>query len=181
MPGDYWQKFANLRLLFSYQICQPGKKLNFMGGGIAQWNEWNLQRELEWHLLDFPIHRSMQTFVKELNFFYRMNSALWERDFDHTGFAWVDFNDTKNSVISYLRKSTTQQLLCVHNFTPETHFDYFLPLQKVAVIREAFNSDLEKYSGSGQQNSNPRIADGQAGLFIKLPPLSTLIFHVHFS
>lgn len=179
MPGDTWQKFANLRLLLSYMYCHPGKKLLFMGGEIGQWNEWNAKREIEWFLLEYPSHKGIQMLVKDLNFFYREHNALWERDFEHTGFAWIEFNDTHNCVISYLRKSTTEQLFIVHNFTPQFIENYYIPLKNVAVLREALNTDNEKYGGTNKINQNPQII-GRDGVSIRLSPLSTMIFHVHF-
>ena len=179
MPGDVWQKFANLRLIHSYQYCHPGKKLLFMGGEIGQWNEWNAKREIEWFLLDFPAHKGIQTLVKDLNFFYREHNALWERDFDYSGFSWIEFSDTQNCVISYLRKSTTEQLFIVHNFTPQSLENYYIPLKNVAVIREALNTDNEKYGGTNKINQNPQII-GRDGISIRLSPLATMIFHVHF-
>ena len=101
MPGDMWQKFANLRLLLSYMICQPGKKLLFMGGEIGQWNEWNCKGEIEWILAYFPHTMELQTMVKELNHLYLKDSpCLWERDFDYEGFEWVDFSDVDITVSS---------------------------------------------------------------------------------
>ncbi|MBS4168263.1 1,4-alpha-glucan branching protein GlgB [Parachlamydia sp. AcF125] len=184
MPGDIWQKFANLRLLFSYTMCQPGKKLFFMGGEIGQWNEWACKGEIEWDLLRYPFHQGMQTLVKELNHFYLSSPELWERDLDFTGFEWVDFSDTQNSVICYLRKSHQGVLLCVHNFTPAYHSDYFIRLPNVSWITECFNTDHEKYGGSGKLNPHPRIhldARGKReGISFQLAPLSTMIFQVRF-
>lgn len=183
MPGDMWQQFANLRLLYSYMICQPGKKLLFMGGELGQWNEWNCQREIDWLLLQFPTHHGIQTAVKELNFFYLENRALWN-DFDYHGFEWVDFNDHQNSVISYLRKFDGQYLLCVHNFTPVYHSSYEVPLKNVHTIREVFNTDAAKYGGSGQHNKAPKILTGENGeaygVDLVVAPLATMIFDVVF-
>lgn len=178
MPGDYWQKFANLRLLLSYQLCQPGKKLNFMGAEIGQWNEWHSGKELEWDLLSYPAHRGIQILVRDMNRFYHLNHALWERDFDSNGFAWIDYGDVANSVISYLRKSSTQQLLCIHNFTPQHHPEYFVHLPHVKVIREAFNSDRVRYGGSGKLNTHPKISSN--GITLQIAPLATMIFDVSF-
>jgi 1,4-alpha-glucan branching enzyme len=182
MPGDMWQQFANLRLLYSYMICQPGKKLLFMGGEIGQWNEWNCKRDIEWLLLDFPTHQGIQRLVKEMNHFYQEHPALWERDFHHDTFQWIDFSDTQNSVISYLRKGEHEKLLCVHNLTPAYLPQYvlhFAPLQKV---EEIFNSDAERYGGSGKLNTQPEIIydfNGQSmGLRIALAPLATMIFKI---
>lgn len=184
MPGDIWQKFANLRLLYSYMICQPGKKLLFMGGEIGQWNEWSSQRDIEWMLLGFIPHQEIQRMVKEINHLYIAHNALWDRDFHHSGFEWVDFADTKNSVISYLRKSDNEFLLCVHNFTPTYHPQYHVPLRNVAGIQEIFNSDAERYGGSGKLNGSPNIVSDQhghaSGLNLQLAPLATMIFKVSF-
>ena len=180
MPGDMWQQFANLRLLYSYMICQPGKKLLFMGGEIGQWNEWNCKRDIEWLLLDFPTHQGIQRMVKEINHFYQEHPALWERDFHYDTFQWVDFSDIHNSVISYIRKGEHEKLLCVHNLTPAylPHYVlYFGPLQHV---EEIFNSDAERYGGSGKLNTQQEIIYdyfGQSiGLRIALAPLATMIF-----
>lgn len=182
MPGDMWQQFANLRLLLSYMMCQPGKKLLFMGGEFGQWNEWNCKGEIEWSLLQFATHRGVQTMVKELNHIYQQNRCLWERDFDYTGFEWVDFSDARNCVISYLRKSSEERFLCVHNFTPTYYSDYFIHLHGFSVIHEIFNSDAEKYGGSGKVNDFIRInknSNGDVvGPSIQLSPLATLIFRI---
>lgn len=184
MPGDIWQKFANLRLLLSYMMCQPGKKLLFMGGEIGQWNEWNCKRELEWDILRYPIHSGIKNMVKDINHFYKDNPALWEKDFDYTCFEWVDFTDTTNSVISYLRKGRHDRFLCVHNFTPTYHGDYVVRLQGVREIQEVFNSDAEWYGGSGKQNFHPEILrshDGHPwGLKIAVAPLATMIFKISY-
>lgn len=184
MPGDLWQRFANLRLIYSYMICQPGKKLLFMGGEIGQWNEWNCKHEIEWFLLQFSTHQGVQNMVKELNHFYLQNNGLWERDYDHTGFEWVNFSDEKNSVICYLRKGSQGCLLCVHNFTPTYHEEYVVPLKGVASIEESFNSDQEGYGGSGKVNLRLHIdcdANHHAvGVKIKMAPLATMIFKVTF-
>lgn len=178
MPGDLWQQFANLRLLYSYMICQPGKKLLFMGGEIAQWNEWHCKREVEWELLRYPYHSGIQRMVSEINHLYLHEEALWQRDSDYMGFAWVDFNDTSNSVISYLRKSHDSNLLCVHNFTPAHHSCYRLPLANVASASEIFSSDDVRYGGAG--NRNPAPVNRGDSLEIVLAPLATMIFKVVF-
>ena len=184
MPGDMWQQFANMRLLYSYMICQPGKKLLFMGGEIGQWNEWNCKSEIEWNLLHFPNHHALQTMIKELNHFYLDHSILWERDFDHTGFEWIDFSDHYNCVLSYYRKGSFGLLLCVHNFTPNFQANYFLGAAGIKNIREVFNTDAEKYGGSGKTNNQPHIVRNPegwpVGIEIQLAPLSTMIFEVGF-
>lgn len=184
MPGDLWQKFANMRLLYSYMICQPGKKLLFMGGEIAQWNEWSAFRGVEWDLLQFIPHQETQRLVRNMNQFYMENRALWERDFHWTTFEWVDFSDTTNSVISYLRKADHSILLCVHNSTPNYHDDYFVSLRNITSIQEVFNTDAFEYGGSGKLNPQPRIARNEhghvVGVHIQLAPLATMIFRVSF-
>jgi 1,4-alpha-glucan branching enzyme len=184
MPGDDWQKFANLRLLYSYQICQPGKKLLFMGAELGQWDEWNCKQELPWGLLQFERHAMLQRFFKEINHFYHHNQALWEFDFDHRGFEWIDFSDRHNSVISYLRKGSNSYLFCVHNFTPNFVPQYFIRLPNVASIHEIFNSDREEYWGSGKINRNVEIMTDpngkKSGIQLQLAPLSTMIFEVQF-
>lgn len=182
MPGDMWQQFANLRLLFSYMMCQPGKKLVFMGGEIGQWNEWNCKREIEWFLLKYPTHHGLQSMVKEINHFYQAHPALWEKDFNYETFQWVDFADVKNSVISYIRKGNEEKLLCVHNFTPTYHSHYVLHFGGFQNIEEVFNSDAEKFGGSGKLNQQIEVFrdnGGQAiGIRIALAPLATMIFKI---
>lgn len=184
MAGDIWQKFANLRLLYSYMICQPGKKLLFMGGEIGQWNEWSCKRELEWELLRFIPHQEIQRMVKEINRLYLDSPAFWAKDFHYSSFEWVDFADTNNCVISYLRKSDQSIYLCVHNFTPMYHQEYSFPLRNLTSIQEVFNSDSTKYGGSGKLNPQPQIvndSNGHAvGLKLHVAPLSTMIFKVSF-
>jgi 1,4-alpha-glucan branching enzyme len=184
MPGDDWQKFANLRLLCSYHICQPGKKLLFMGVELGQWHEWNCKEELPWSLLQFERHAMLQRFLKELNHFYHSHQALWEFDFDHRGFEWIDFSDRHNSVVSYLRKGTNCYLFIVHNFTPSFVPQYFIRLPNVDSIQEVFNSDREEYWGSGKINSTVEIIrdpnERRTGVQIQLAPLATMIFEVQF-
>ncbi|KAF3362771.1 1,4-alpha-glucan branching enzyme GlgB [Chlamydiales bacterium STE3] len=184
MPGDIWQKFANMRTLLGYQICQPGKKLLFMGAEIGQWNEWWCKGEIEWFLLSYPTHHGLQQMVADLNLFYLNNPALWEKDFDPSGFSWVDASDTDNSVISYLRMGHSQTLLCIHNFTPNYHSRYYVGLRNVKDIKERFNSDAEQYGGTGKLNPSIEITkDGNGianGLTVQLAPLATMIFEVNF-
>lgn len=182
MPGDLWQQFANLRLLIGYMMCQPGKKLLFMGGEIGQWNEWNCKREIEWFLLQYPTHQGVHRMVKEINHFYLQHPALWEKDYNHETFQWVDFADSQNSVISYLRKGNSENLFCVHHFTPQFFGEYYLPLNGFQYIEEVFNSDAERFGGSGKHSSYPEIVyNGEGkmkGIKIALAPLSTMIFKV---
>lgn len=184
MPGDQWQKFANVRLLYTYMICQPGKKLLFMGGEIGQWDEWHCKEEMQWHLLQYPLHQGLQKLVKEANQFYTTRSPLWEYDFDSKGFEWIDFSDYRNSVICYLRKGENSYLLCVHNFTPNYFPEYFVRLSTVKQLREVFNSDRLEFGGSGKVGGEIvliRDPKGQTvGCNMSLAPLATQIFEVTF-
>lgn len=176
MPGDTWQQFANMRLLYSYMMCQPGKKLIFMGGELGQWDEWWCQQPIHWQLLNFPIHQELQRMVKEINHLYLEHAALWEKDHNFYGFTWVDFHDSKNSIISYLRHGVVETLFCIHNFTPQYHERYWLPLKGVSGISEIFNSDQHKYGGSGK--SAVIHHHTHDGVEISIPPLATVIFKV---
>jgi 1,4-alpha-glucan branching enzyme len=184
MPGDYWQQMANLRLLLSYMICQPGKKLLFMSSEFGQWNEWNCKKEIDWNLLDYPAHKGVHKMVEDINHFYLKHRALWERDFSPEGFQWVDLSDQKNSVIIYLRKSSHEDLLCIHNFTPAYIPSYFVALGNLSVINELFNSDAEQYGGSNRLNTGVKLLrdhDGTVlGINVALAPLATMIFGVKF-
>lgn len=180
MPGPDWQKFAGVRLLYSYMIGHPGKKLFFMGGELGQWSEWNCIGELEWHLLQYPMHAGLQRMVKEINHLYLERSQLWEKDFDWTGYQWIDFSDTNQSVISYLRKSNQKNsLFFVHHFSPEFQMEYRVGLKGVKKIVEIFNTDAGKYGGSDQLNLD--ICIHENGISIRLSPLATMIFEVEFA
>lgn len=182
MPGDDWQKFANLRLLLSYQICQTGKKLLFMGGEIAQWDEWDVRGEIQWNLLKYPVHSGIQRMVRELNHFYLEHNELWEFDFEYKGFQWVDLSDRMNSVISYKRTGHSSSLLCVHHFTPTYMPTYFIRIPGIKKIEEVFTTDRMEYGGSGKLNSQPKIIydhNGEPqGIEIILAPLATMIFAI---
>ncbi|MCH9628033.1 MAG: 1,4-alpha-glucan branching enzyme GlgB [Chlamydiales bacterium] len=183
MPGDYGQKFANLRLLLSFMICQPGKKMLFMGGEIGQFSEWWVKEEIHWHLLQYPSHSGIQQMTKEINHFYLNNRPLWEHDFDFAGFEWVDFSDADNCVISYKRKGGADyELFCIHNFTSTYHPHYFIPLPNVQSIKEVFNTDAERFGGSGKHNRDLELVRDQqgrvTGAHLQLPPLATTIFEL---
>lgn len=184
MPGDYWQKFANLRLLISYQMCQPGKKLLFMGGELGCWDEWHCKVGLPWYLLSFPQHDSLQKMVRELNHLYKNSPALWGEDFTTEGFEWIDFADSQNSVVSYLRKYKEKAFLCVHNFTPQYHERYFLKAYGIAKIREVFCSDWDCYGGSGKYAGEEILVfhEGrQVGVEMSLAPLATHILEIEWA
>lgn len=183
MPGDVWQKFAGLRLLFSYMFCQPGKKLLFMGGEIAQWCEWCESRSLDWHLLEHATHQGVQKMVKDLNHIYQKSPALYRQDFHWGGFEWVDFADHTNSVISYYRHGAGERLLCVHHFTPSCLTEYFVPLHHSSGVKEIFCSDACIYGGSGKGSPNPTLCFDETGavcgMRLTIPPLATMIFEVY--
>jgi len=184
MPGDDWQKFANLRLLFGYQYSHPGKKLLFMGGEFGQWREWNHDQSLDWHLLGNAPHQGIQRWLQDLNHFYRSEPALYARDFENNGFEWVDLHDWEHSIISFFRKGEKpeDQVLVVCNFTPVPHTDYRVGVPHGGFWREILNSDAVIYGGSGQGNvggieAAPIPAHGRYySLSLTLPPLGALYF-----
>jgi 1,4-alpha-glucan branching enzyme len=177
MPGSDWQKFASVRLLYSYMIGHPGKKLLFMGGELGQCDEWNCKGEISWHLLQYPNHKGLSECIKDLNHFYQNESSLWLKDFSWEGYEWIDFTDADHSTVSYLRKGGDKTLLFVHNFTPEYLENYKTHLKKVKKIQEIFNTDQPKYGGSGKCNLPIKIEDD--GIVCNLAPLATMIFEVH--
>jgi 1,4-alpha-glucan branching enzyme len=184
MPGDDWQKFANLRLLLGYMYAQPGKKLLFMGGEFGQWREWAHDESLEWHLLQYLPHSGLQRWVSDLNRFYRDQPALYELDFDSAGFEWIDCNDVEHSAISLIRKGRSRDdiIAVVCNFTPVTHFNYRIGVPQPGFWRELLNSDAGEYGGSGQGNlggveATPILFHGRSySLTITLPPLAAVFF-----
>ena len=155
MPGDYAQKFANLRSLFVYMIAHPGKKLLFMGGEIGQWNEWYSKRGLDWNILDFPAHKSLQTMIKDLNGLYKASPSLWEDDFTPGGFEWIDCSDYQQSVYSFIRwdKRRSAPYVVILNLTPLVRNDYTIGIPFGGKWVEIFNSDNQRYGGSGILNS----------------------------
>jgi 1,4-alpha-glucan branching enzyme len=154
MPGDYWQKFANLRLLLGYMYGQPGKKLLFMGGEFGQWSEWYHEASLDWHLLAYPMHGALQRWVIDLNRVYNQEPALYTQDFTPAGFEWIDCNDMEQSVITFLRKGLDpgDLMLVVCNFTPVPRHNYRVGVPLSGFWREVLNSDAHDYGGSGQGN-----------------------------
>jgi 1,4-alpha-glucan branching enzyme len=182
MPGDYWQKFANLRSLFGYMYAQAAKKLLFMGGEIGQFNEWRHDTSLDWNLLEFPMHQGIQQWVADLNRTYRSERALYELDCDPAGFEWIDCNDTENSIISLIRKGKTTNdiILVVCNFTPVPRWNYRLGVPEGGVWQEILNSDAPDYGGSGLGNYGSVHADPiechwrPYSVNLTLPPLGTI-------
>jgi 1,4-alpha-glucan branching enzyme len=184
MPGDDWQKFANLRLLFGYMFTHPGKKLLFMGSEFGQWSEWNHDHSLDWHLLKYPLHSGLQSWVRDLNTLYRRETSLHEVDFDPAGFEWVDCTDYERSVVSYIRRGKNPEdlLLAVCNFTPVPRHNYRIGAPVAGFWQEMLNSDARIYGGSGQGNmggvsAGPLPAHGRPfSLNVTVPPLGIVVF-----
>ena len=182
MPGDDWQKFANLRLLFGYMFGHPGKKLLFMGSEIGQWAEWDHDSSLDWHLLEWGLHKGLQKWVKDLNRLYRTEPALHQLDFSADGFEWIDLNDWENSTIAFLRKDGTDSgdVLVLCNFTPVPRENYRVGVPHRGYWKELLNSDSTDYGGSGWGNfgglqSEDQPSHGLAhSLSLSLPPLSVM-------
>lgn len=183
MPGDEWQKFANLRAYYGFMFTHPGKKLLFQGCEFAQDWEWNYNESLRWHLLDFPMYKGMQDYVRDLNFTYRFNPALYEKDFTYEGFEWIEHSNADDSVISYIRKGATpgDYVIVICNFTPVVRPDYRIGVPEKTTFKEIFNSDDVKYWGSGVKNEWDLYAEDSEwnykpfSIRLTLPPLSTII------
>ncbi|MEK7991398.1 MAG: 1,4-alpha-glucan branching protein GlgB [Thiotrichaceae bacterium] len=183
MPGDDWQKFANLRVLYAYMFTHPGKKLLFMGTEFGQGNEWNSATSLDWFVLDYPGHQGIQCLVKDLNHLYHNTPALHHYDFDWQGFDWVDCHDAENSILIYLRKSEDESLIVVINYTPVPRYDYRVGVPESGQYQELLNSDAECYGGTNVGNGErDLIAEEMAwmdkpySILITIPPLGALIF-----
>ncbi|MBP6342420.1 MAG: 1,4-alpha-glucan branching protein GlgB [Candidatus Omnitrophica bacterium] len=182
MPGDDWQKFANLRLLYAYMYAHPGKKLLFMGQEFAQWDEWSHKKSLDWHLTQYERHLGVQKLVADLNHLYRREKALFQKDFSSHGFEWIDLNDYTQGVISFIRKGIglDEKIIVVCNFTPATYFDYRVGVPESGAWKEVFNSDSAYYGGSGQGNLGRKETEdvsfhGRPHSFsLTVPPLSVL-------
>jgi len=181
MKGDEWQKFANLRALFVYMFTHPGAKLLFMGDEFGQTSEWNFKQSLDWHLLDFPIHKGLQNLVRDLNHLYKSESAFYENQFNPNGFEWVEADDTGNSVLIYLRKGKKKDdvLMVILNLTPNT-FDYKVGVNAGTNWEVIFNSDDEQYNGSGVETTifkeeNEEWMKRSKSISLKLPPLAGLV------
>ncbi len=182
MPGDEWQRFANLRLLFGYMFTHPGTKLMFMGGEFGQTSEWNFEESLEWHLLQYDGHLGIQTFVKELNHLYKNSPALYEKQFSPAGFEWIDYSDHENSILTYVRKGhdAENDLIIACNFTPVPRENYRIGMPKKGKLKEILNSDDKKYGGGGNLNKSIKtVATPSHGhkksIEITIPPLGIVI------
>lgn len=186
MPGDRWQKFANLRALFGYMWARPGKKTLFMGGEFGQWREWNHEASLDWNLLDESDHRGVQNLIRDLNRIYRAEPALWEADDKTAGFRWIDANNSDENVIAFMRiaPSSGRKMICVCNFAPVVRHGYRVGVPAPGVYREILNSDSTLYGGSNQGNAGAVTAQQipshglPHSLSLTLPPLATVWFEV---
>jgi alpha-1,4-glucan:alpha-1,4-glucan 6-glycosyltransferase len=184
MPGEYGEKFANLRLLYAYMMSHPGKKLIFMGGEFGQFIEWRFYSGLDWNLLSFDMHRKLQDYVKYLNHIYISEKGLWEKDTGWDGFQWINPNDSDRSIISYIRHGEKEEddVIVVCNFTPVVWEDYIIGVPEKGEYREILNSDDKKFGGLGNINENPVMAEETNwqsypySLKIKVPPLSVVYF-----
>ena len=184
MPGDYWQKFANLRTFLAYMMGHPGKKLLFMGGEIAQFIEWRYYEGLEWKLLEFEMHRKFQHYVRSLNWLYRREKAFWEQDHGWEGFQWIDCNNNQQSILIFVRwsKEADNFIVVLCNFTPQYYENFRIGVPCDGIYQEIFNSDLTEFGGSGKRNEENLKAEKIAwhgqdfSLEIKVPPLACIIF-----
>ncbi len=189
MPGDEWQRFANLRLLFGHMFTHPGTKLLFMGAEFGQSSEWNFQTSLDWHLLQYDYHKGVKSYIADLNNFYKSQPALYEKAFSTEGFEWIDYGDHQNSILSFIRKGhdVENDLVVVGNFTPNTFKEYQIGLPRKGKLKLLFNSDDAKYEGSGfvENGKTYQISKLKAELHgrqyaanIEIGPLSTLIYQI---
>jgi len=183
MPGDEWQKFANMRCLYTYMFMHPGKKTLFMSMEFGQWSEWNVWADLEWHLLQYQPHASLKQFLTSLNYFYRSQPALYTQDFDQAGFEWIDCSDNRHSVVSFIRrdKGSSDFIVVVCNFTPQPHSHYRVGVPARGYYNELFNSDAREFGGSNMGNLGGKWSDDWAyhsqpySLDLTLPPLGVVV------
>jgi len=186
MPGDEWQKFANLRLMFGYMYTHPGTKLLFMGAEFGQSSEWNFAQSLDWHLLQYPPHKGLHIFMKDLNTLYKNTPALYEKSFSNDGFEWINFSESENSVISYIRMGHDEEndIIVVCNFTSIARKNYRIGLPRNGSLKQVLNSDYKKYFGSGVSNSKKISIEKKAwdnrkySTEITLPPLAMVAFKI---
>jgi 1,4-alpha-glucan branching enzyme len=183
MPGDEWQRFANLRLLFGYMFTHPGTKLLFMGGEFGQTSEWKHEESLQWHLLDHTPHQGVQKLMKALNNLYTSEPALYEESFSALGFEWIDHSDNKNCVLAYIRKGKKANdfVIVVCNFTPQAIDGYRIGVPAKGSYKELLNSDAEEFYGSGFINGKPIKTNAieshghKQSILLNLPPLGVSI------
>jgi 1,4-alpha-glucan branching enzyme len=187
MPGDEWQKFANVRCLFTYMFTHPGKKTLFMSMEFGQWSEWNVWGDLEWHLLQYEPHQKLKQFITDLNQLYRSEPSLYTQDFAQEGFQWIDCSDNRHSVVSFIRRSkdTGEFVIAVCNFTPQPHSHYRVGVPEMGFYTELFNSDAREYGGSNMGNLGGKWTDEWSlhnqpySLDLCLPPLGVLILKIN--
>jgi 1,4-alpha-glucan branching enzyme len=181
MPGDFWQKLANVRLLFAYQFTRPGKQLIFMGSEFAQHTEWNHDTSIDWHIADHPQRRALCSYLAELSRVYVQNPAFWRSDPEGSGFEWIDCSDRDNSVLSYLRRDGERFAVVVLNFTPVPRDDYRIGVPTGGRYIERLSSDDQRFGGSKFETlavleADPIPAHGRShSLNLKIPPLGALI------
>ena len=184
MPGDYWQKFANLRTLYGYMMAHPGKKLLFMGGEFGQFSEWNENRQLDWNLLQYEMHSKLSYYVQSLNNLYKNEKSLWESDYIYHGFQWIDPNNQKQCILSFMRRANDLQdyVIIMINFTPKVYERFRIGVPEDKMYVEIFNSDDYGFGGSGQLNigcipsENSSLHNQPYSLEIKVPPLAVCFF-----
>ena len=183
MPGDEWQKFANLRLLYSYMFTHPGTNLLFQGAEFGQSEEWNFQQSLDWHLLQYAPHNGVQALIKDLNILYKNEPALYEKQFSGEGFEWIDYNDSENSVLVYIRKGNDElnDLVIACNMTPVPRENYKMGVPRKGKLKEMFNSNLKKYFGSGEYKNKVQSTKPESWQFrdnsidVNIPPLGAVV------
>ena len=184
MPGDEWQRFANLRLLYGYMFTHPGTKLLFMGAEFGQTSEWNFEQSLDWHLLQYGFHSGIKKLITDLNQLYKSQPALYEKQFSGDGFEWINYSDHQNAILSYIRKGNNpnENLIVVCNFTEVVRENYRIGIPKKGKLKEIFNSDAIIYGGSGVENSNALKIETVAydgrdfSVALILPPLSVTVY-----
>jgi len=182
MWGDYWKKFASLRMFYAYMMAHPGKKLLFMGGEFAQFREWNFNESLEWSMIDFEMHGLMHKYVRHLNHFYKSDNSLWELDHNRDGFVWIDANNYNQSIISFIRRGKQERdyTIVICNFTPEVYEDYNVDVFELGEYEEVFNSDMGIYGGSNVTNEGiiksieKQSKDKPYSIKLRIPPLATI-------
>lgn len=180
MPGDYWQKFANLRAFLGYFMAHPGKKLLFMGGDFGQFIEWKYRESLDWHLLEYPLHAQLQQCFTDLAQLYQTESSLWYHDHGWEGFEWIDPHDQQQSIISFMRQGQQDEfMIVIINFTPVVRYDYRLGVPELGTYKEVFNTDKSDYGGSGQENHLLEATiqswhNQPYSIQLKIPPLAAV-------
>jgi len=184
MPGDDWQRFANLRALYVYMYTRPGKKLLFMGSEFAQTHEWNAERSLDWHLAQYPPHAGIERLLEDIGRIYREKDCLWAWDAEPRGFHWIDCTDNQGNTVSYVRRGPGSLLVAAFNFSPVPKEGYRIGVPEGGYYREILNSDASIYGGSDMGNSGGIMAEVIEGhgqpfsLCLTLPPLAGVLFEL---